>query len=86
VDSSILPPANSPQDSASSHSAPQPDLEYYLTASNHNGEGQRSRTANTDPASWRNWSPTGSEPFRRTVELNEGQLPNDGGGRHYPTA
>jgi hypothetical protein len=83
MDSSILPSATSPQDSASSHGA-QPDLEYYLTASNHNGEGQRSRSANTDPASWRNWNPTGSEPFRRTVELNEGQMPNDGGGRYYP--
>jgi hypothetical protein len=83
-DPSILAPASSPRDSASNRNAPQPAIEYYLTASNHNGEGRRSRTANTDPASWRNWNPTDGEPFRRTVELTEGQLPNDGGGRYYP--
>jgi hypothetical protein len=84
TDPSILPPASSPRDSASSRNAHRSAIEYYVTASNHNGEGERSRTANTDPASWRNWNPTDGEPFRRTVELTEGQLLDDGGGRRYP--
>lgn len=58
--------------------------EYYVTANNHNGESLPSRRANTDPTSWRNWNPTGDEPFRRTQERNKGPLPNDGGGRYYP--
>lgn len=84
TDSSILPPASSPKNSASRSNAPQAAVEYYITASNHNGEGSRTRISNTDPASWRNWNPTDGEPFRRTQWLTEGNLPNDGGDRHYP--
>jgi len=40
-------------------------IEYYVSAVNGNGEGPRSRSANTDPASWRNWDPKPGEPFRR---------------------
>lgn len=58
--------------------------EYYVTAVNHVAESKPSRTVDTDPESWRNWNPTGDEPFRRTVERTEGELPNDGGGRYYP--
>lgn len=58
--------------------------EYYVTANNHIGESAPSRSANTDPTSWRNWNPTASEPFRRTQEPDEGPLSNDGGARYYP--
>jgi len=58
--------------------------EYYVTAVNHIGEGRRSRVADTNPASWRNWNPTCDEPFRRTVELTGGNLPNDSDSRYYP--
>jgi hypothetical protein len=40
-------------------------IEYYVSAVNGNGEGPRSRSANTDPGSWRNWDPKPGEPFRR---------------------
>lgn len=60
--------------------------EYYVTAVNSVGEGKPSRSVDTDPESWRNWNPTGDEPFRRSVERTEGPLPNDGGGRYYPAA
>jgi len=40
-------------------------VEYYVTAVNGNGESARSRTADTDPGSWRNWDPKPGEPFRR---------------------
>jgi hypothetical protein len=49
-----------------SGAARQPDiLEYCVAAVNGNGEGARSRTADTNPASWRNWDPKPGEPFRR---------------------
>jgi len=41
-------------------------IEYCVAALNGNGEGARSRTADTNPASWRNWDPKPGEPFRRT--------------------
>jgi hypothetical protein len=41
-------------------------IEYCVAAFNGNGEGARSRTADTNPASWRNWDPKPGEPFRRT--------------------
>jgi hypothetical protein len=44
-------------------------VEYYVTASNGNGEGARSRIADTDPASWRNWDPRPGEPFRRVLSF-----------------
>jgi len=40
-------------------------LEYCVAAVNGDGEGPRSRMADTDPASWRNWDPKPGEPFRR---------------------
>jgi hypothetical protein len=40
-------------------------MEYAVTSVNGNGEGARSRTADSDPASWRNWDPKPGEPFRR---------------------
>ncbi|MGA2852481.1 MAG: hypothetical protein ABSE46_26040, partial [Terracidiphilus sp.] len=40
-------------------------VEYCVTAVNGNGEGSRSHTADTNPASWRNWDPKPGEPFRR---------------------
>ena len=40
------------------HEIPAPDVvEYAVTASNGNGESVRSRIADSDPASWRNWDP-----------------------------
>jgi hypothetical protein len=43
-------------------------IEYCVTAVNGNGEGQRSRIADTNPGSWRNWDPMPGEPFRRVFE------------------
>jgi len=52
-----------PDDSAGT---PYPGLiAYCVTAVNGNGEGARSRTADTNPGSWRNWDPKPGEPFRR---------------------
>ncbi len=81
-DGGIVPPAASPSPSGLRASAPV--AEYYVTAVNQLGESRASRHESTDPTSWRNWNPTGTERFRRTVELTEGRLPNDGGGRYYP--
>jgi hypothetical protein len=80
----IVPPAHSPRSAARGPADTAPVCEYFVTAMNHNGESRPSRAANTDPYSWRNWNPTGAEPFRRTVEPRDGQLPNDGAGRYYP--
>ena len=43
-------------------------IEYCITAVNGNGEGARSRVADTNPGSWRNWDPMPGEPFRRTFD------------------
>jgi hypothetical protein len=84
TDTSITPPDASPDQPRSQASA-RAVFEYYVTAVSHNGESVPSRTANTDPASWRNWNPTGREPFRRVLEQRTlGAGPNDGGGRYYP--
>lgn len=40
-------------------------IEYCVSCVNGNGEGARSRTADTNPGSWRNWDPKPGEPFRR---------------------
>ena len=48
----------------SANSAPEV-IEYCVSAINGNGEGPKSRTADTNPASWRNWNPRPGEPFRR---------------------
>lgn len=39
--------------------------EYCVSAANENGEGPKSRPADTNPASWRNWDPRPGEAFRR---------------------
>lgn len=62
----------------SAFSSPDPDkasgyknlVEYCVTAVNGNGEGARSRVADTNPASWRNWDPKPGEPFRRDFADN----------------
>jgi hypothetical protein len=43
-------------------------IEYCVSCANANGEGPRSRIADTNPASWRDWDPKPGEPFRRTFE------------------
>lgn len=47
-------------------------VEYSVTALNANGESARSRLADTDPASWRNWDPRPGEPFRRVTSFEPG--------------
>ena len=83
ADQAIMPPVviafNTMKQSASTFN------KYYVTSVDHNGESRPSRTADTDPASWRNFNPTADERFRRTVERTRGELPNDGGGRYYPS-
>ncbi len=44
-------------------------VEYCVTALNSNGESVRSHTADTDPASWRNWEPMPGERFRRVTSF-----------------
>ncbi len=59
---------------------------YCVTASNGNGEGARSRTADTDPASWRNWDPKPGEPFRRVASFPPDSPPSASEWpRYYPT-
>ena len=43
-------------------------MEYCVSSVNANGEGARSRIADTNPASWSNWDPKPGEPFRRVFE------------------
>ncbi len=58
---------------------------YCVTASNGNGEGARSRTADTDPASWRNWDPKPGEPFRRVASFPPDSPPSESPWpRYYP--
>ena len=42
-------------------------VEYTVTAVNGNGESEKSRIANTEPTSWRNWDPRPGERFRRVT-------------------
>jgi hypothetical protein len=66
--------------------APTPDMtEYYVAAVNANGEGSRSRTADTNAASWRNWEPRPGEPFRRVYSFPpDAPAPPELGPRYYP--
>lgn len=80
----IQPPAEMPSDRPEKGDGLARVCQYYVTAVNHNGESRPSRISNTDPTSWRNWNPTGDEPFRRTVDRSLSPLPNDGIGRYYP--
>jgi len=60
-------------------------VQYYVTASNGNGEGARSRMADTNPASWRNWDPRPSETFRRVSSFPPDSLPRTSEWpRYYP--
>jgi hypothetical protein len=84
INPSIEPSARPVSSAETLRNTPMPTCEYYVTSVNPIGESTPSRRANTDPTSWRNWNPIYEEPFRRSVELSEGTLPNDGGGRYYP--
>ncbi len=58
---------------------------YCVSAVNGNGEGVKSRTADTDPGSWRNWNPRPGEPFRRVTSFVPGSDPSAGDWpRYYP--
>lgn len=60
-------------------------VEYCVTALNGNGESVRSRTADTDPASWRNWDPMPGERFRRVTSFAPGSPPSASEWpRYYP--
>ncbi len=59
--------------------------QYYVTASNGNGESARSRIADTNPASWRNWDPRPGEPFRRVSSFPPDSPPSASEWpRYYP--
>ena len=65
--------------------ATHPVFEYVVTAVNGNGEGPRSRAADTDPASWRNWDPKPGEAFRRVTRFAaDSPAPLDTIERYYP--
>jgi hypothetical protein len=60
-------------------------FEYTVSAVSGNGEGLMSATANTDPTSWRNWTPKPGEAFRRVYSYPEGSQPQpDLQPRYYP--
>jgi len=60
-------------------------IEYCVTALNGNGESTKSRTADTNPASWRNWDPMPGERFRRVTSYEPGTEPSTSEwARYYP--
>jgi hypothetical protein len=60
-------------------------FEYVIAAVNGNGEGARSRSADTDPRSWRNWDPRPGERFRRVYSYPNDMDPAPGEmARYYP--
>jgi hypothetical protein len=60
-------------------------VHYYVTASNGNGESTRSRIADSNPASWRNWDPRPGEPFRRVSSFPPDSPPSASEWpRYYP--
>lgn len=59
-------------------------VEYCVAAVNGNGEGAKSRIANTDPACWRNWDPRPGEPFRRVYSFAPGSPASANSPRYYP--
>jgi hypothetical protein len=65
--------------------APAGIFEYRVAAVNGNGEGAASRSADSDPASWRNWDPRPGERFRRVYSYppDTPQLPG-AMPRYYP--
>jgi hypothetical protein len=60
-------------------------FEYCVTAVNGNGEGVRSRVADTNPAAWRNWDPRPGEGFRRVSSFVPGSAVGpEEWARYYP--
>jgi len=60
-------------------------VEYCVTAVNGNGESARSRIADTNPASWRNWDPRPGEGFRRVYSFEPDSPPSaNARPRYYP--
>ena len=60
-------------------------IDYCVTAVNANGESMQSRTADTNPASWRNWDPMAGERFRRVTSFEPGTDPSTSEwARYYP--
>jgi hypothetical protein len=68
------------------HAGPQTIIvQYYVTASNGNGESTRSRIADSNPASWRNWDPRPGEAFRRVSSFPPDSPPSASDWpRYYP--
>lgn len=61
-------------------------LEYSVAAVNGNGEGPRSRVADSNPQSWRNWDPRPGEPFRRVYSYPpDSRSSPDVWPRYYPS-
>jgi hypothetical protein len=60
-------------------------VEYCVSSVNGNGEGVRSRLADTDAGSWRNWEPRPGERFRRvhSYPADAPELPGELA-RYYP--
>jgi hypothetical protein len=59
--------------------------EYCVATANGNGEGLKSRIADTNPASWRNWDPMPGEPFRRVESFAPDSPPSTSDWpRYYP--
>lgn len=60
-------------------------FEYKVAAINANGESVMSYSADSDPASWRNWDPMPGEPFRRVSSYGPGSPPSTSSwARYYP--
>jgi hypothetical protein len=60
-------------------------VEYRVAAVNGNGESAMSRSADTDPASWRNWDPRPGEGFRRVYSYSPDSPPSSSPfPRYYP--
>jgi hypothetical protein len=51
-------------------------VEYCVTSANANGEGAKSRIADTNPTSWRNWDPRPGESFRRVYSFEADSPPS----------
>ncbi|HZL28675.1 MAG TPA: hypothetical protein VFC39_19275 [Acidobacteriaceae bacterium] len=59
--------------------------EYCVCAVNGNGEGPKSRAADTNPASWRNWDPRPGERFRRVYSFSpDAPASADAEAAYYP--
>ena len=67
--SSAFPDAGQQAAAASVEPNHGPIYEYAVAATNANGEGDKSLVADTDPANWRNWTPTDDLRFKRRSEF-----------------